>query len=430
MRNLVLLMAAAAIATPSFAAEPPALLIRDVRIFDGHRTSEHRSVLVRNGVIAAIGGPAMAAEGATVVPGAGRTLLPGIIDAHVHVSHGLPEKVLQQSARLGVTTVLDMFTNAATLKRIRELEALDSPDMADVRSSGVGATAPHGHPTEMDPNDPIPTLTEPGQAQAFVDARIAEGSDYIKIIYEDNSEFGGKAPPIPTLSPATIRAVVAAAHRRGKLAVVHVQTEAQARTAIEAGVDGLAHLFVGETASPDFGRFARAHHVFVVPTLSVMYLRCGRSDGAVIAADNRLMPQTFPEFTAMLKQKTGRAALSCAATDQAVRELRDAHVPILVGTDAPVPGSTYGASTLDEMALLVADGLTPTEALIAGTSAAAKAFRLADRGEVKVGKRADLLLVNGDPSANIDAVKDIAAVWKRGVPVPRRGGTPASAPAA
>jgi imidazolonepropionase-like amidohydrolase len=95
-----------------------------------------------------------------------------------------------------------------------------------------------------------------------------------------------------------------------------------------------------------------------------------------------------------------------------------------------VPGSTYGASTLDEMALLVADGLTPTEALIAGTSAAAKAFRLADRGEVKVGKRADLLLVNGDPSANIDAVKDIAAVWKRGVPVPRQGGTPASAPAA
>jgi imidazolonepropionase-like amidohydrolase len=422
-------MATLAIATPGFAAGSPALLIQDVRLFDGHRALEHRSVMVRNGVIASIGGPAMAADDATVISGVGRTLLPGIIDAHVHVSHGLPEKVLQQSARLGVTTVLDMFTNAATLKRMRELEALDAPGMADVRSAGVGASAPDGEPSRMDPDQLFPTLTAPGQAQAFVDARIADGSDYIKIIDEDNSEFGGKVPPMPTLSPATIRALVAAAHRRGKLAVIHIQTEAQARTAIEAGADGLAHLFVGETASPGFGRFAKAHHVFVVPTLSIMYLRCGRSNGAAIAADARLMPQTFPEFTSMLKQTRKKSALSCDGTDLAVKELRDAGVPILVGTDAPAPGATYGASALDEMALLVADGLTPTEALIAGTSAPAKAFRLADRGEIKVGKRADLLLVEGDPTMNIDAVKDIVGVWKRGAPVPRQATSPSSSAA-
>jgi imidazolonepropionase-like amidohydrolase len=72
------------------------------------------------------------------------------------------------------------------------------------------------------------------------------------------------------------------------------------------------------------------------------------------------------------------------------------------------------------MALLVGDGLTPVEALIAGTSAPARAFRLNDRGEIRVGKRADLLLVDGDPTRNIDAVKNISAVWKRGALISRR----------
>src|SRR6185503_2991197 len=101
------------------------------------------------------------------------------------------------------------------------------------------------------------------------------------------------------------------------------------------------------------------------------------------------------------------------------KELHAAGVPLITGTDAPVPGGTYGASTLDEMALFVGDGLTPVEALIAGTSAPAKAFHLNDRGEIRVGKRADLVLVEGDPTRNIDDVKNIDAVWKRGIAVQR-----------
>jgi imidazolonepropionase-like amidohydrolase len=413
------LLMAAAVATPSLTA-PQAFVVRDVRLFDGHRTREHRSVLVRNGVITAIGGPGMAAQDATVVSGVGRTLLPGIIDAHVHVSQNAPEKTLQQAARLGVTTVLDMFTGVDALKRFKAIEASDPPGMADLRSAGVGASAPNGHPSRMDPDHPFPTLEAPDQAQAFVDARIAEGSDYIKVIADDGSQVPNAKTLVPALSPETIRAVVAAAHRRGKLVVAHVQTEAWARTAIDAGVDGLAHLIVGEAVSPDFGRFVAAHHVFVTPTLAVEYVQCGRSNGAALQTDPRLMPQTFPEFTSMLKASWNTGE-SCKATDQALKALHAAHVPILVGTDAPVPGSTYGASTLDEMALLVGDGLTPTEALVAGTSAVAKAFRLDDRGEIGVGKRADLLLVRGDPTRHIDAVKDIVGVWKRGAPIPRAG---------
>jgi imidazolonepropionase-like amidohydrolase len=400
------------------------LLIRDVRLFDGHRVLEHRSVLVAGGIIRAIGGPDMTSRGAQVINGKGKTLLPGIIDAHVHVPHANTEEALKQSARLGVTTDIDMFTDQATLKTIRRLETADQPGMADIRSAGVGVSAPGGEATQMEAS--LPTVSSPSEVEAFVAARVREGSDFIKIILEDNSEFEGKAQPMPNISADTLRAAVEAGHRHGKRVFVHVQTERYARLAISAGADGLAHLFVGSTVSPDFGRYAAAHHIVVIPTLTTEYLRCGRSNGAAVANDTRLTPQTFPAFINMLSQPRRDTGLSCDGTDQAVKELRNAHVSILVGTDAPVPGSTYGASALDEMALLVADGLTPVEALVAGTSAPAKAFHLNDRGEIRAGKRADLVLVDGDPTRNIDDVKNIDAVWKRGVAIPRLAQAPAS----
>jgi imidazolonepropionase-like amidohydrolase len=405
--------------TPSGAAEQAQpFLIRDVRLFDGHRVFEHRSVLVAGGVIRAIGGPNMSQRGAQVIDGAGKTLLPGIIDAHVHVPHVDTRSALIQSARLGVTTDLDMFTGQETLKTIKQIEKEDAPGMADMRSAGVGATVPGGHPTEMGPAGAFPTLVTPQEAEPFVAARVAEGSGYIKLILEDSSEWPG-AKPMPTLSAATFRALVEAAHQHHKLAVVHVMTEANARLAIDAGVDGLVHLFLGKSVSPDFGRFAAQHHIFVAPTLNIEYVQCGRSNGSALAADPRLMSQTFPSWVSALKMPRRQSPVSCDGTDQAIKELHAAGVPLLTGTDAPVPGGTYGASTLDEMALLVGDGLTPVEALIAGTSAPAKAFHLDDRGEIRVGKRADLVLVEGDPTRNIDDVKNIAGVWKKGVPIQR-----------
>src|SRR6202043_2721257 len=98
----------------------------------------------------------------------------------------------------------------------------------------------------------VPTLSSPGEAQAWVDARIAEGSDYIKIVYDDASTYGGHRP---TLSKETMKAVIDAAHKRGKLAVVHIGSQQEAHEAIEAGADGLAHLFSDSAPSADFGNF-------------------------------------------------------------------------------------------------------------------------------------------------------------------------------
>lgn len=408
-------------ASTGFGQAPgPPQLIRDVRVFDGERVLEHRSVLVENGKISRVGDPAMKSSGAAIIDGSGRTLLPGLIDAHVHLpDHS--EAASRQALVFGVTTQLDMFSGGERLKQIKKLESEDRPEVADVRTAGVGATVPGGHPAQMG-GPPIPTITRPDQAQDFVDARIAEGSDYIKIIHDDGSTWPGTTRRVPMLDNATLRALVVAAHKRRKMAVVHVLSERQARDAILAGADGLVHLFPGDSVSSDFGQFAARHDVFIIPTLSTLYSACGRSPGTAILADPYLGPYVADEWrqmTAMPKADPAKNHL-CAGTDSAMRQLSEARAPLLTGTDAPSPGSTYGASVHVELALLVREGLTPVQALAAATSAPARFFHLADRGWVRSGQRADLLLVEGDPTKNILDTRRIVAVWKRGVRVKRQ----------
>jgi hypothetical protein len=98
---------------------------------------------------------------------------------------------------------------------------------------------------------------------------------------------------------------------------------------------------------------------------------------------------------------------------------RQAGVKLLAGTDAANPGTTWGASLHGELELLAAAGLPPSEALAAATSLAADGFRLADRGRIAVGKRADLLLVEGDPTRDVVATRAIVGVWRAGRSLPR-----------
>jgi hypothetical protein len=108
-----------------------------------------------------------------------------------------------------------------------------------------------------------------------------------------------------------------------------------------------------------------------------------------------------------------------AAAEETIRQLRAAGVPILAGTDAPNPGTAYGSAMHRELELLVDAGLSPTAALAAATSVPARTFGLDDRGRIAEGLRADLLLVDGDPTQDILATRAIAGVWKAGVPVDR-----------
>src|SRR5262249_56931007 len=102
----------------------------------------------------------------------------------------------------------------------------------------------------------------------------------------------------------------------------------------------------------------------------------------------------------------------CAAARKGGTGLGSAEVPILAGTDAPASGTTYGASLHWELHHLVDAGMTPPAALATATSSAARAFRMTDRGRIQTGMRADLLLVEGDPTTDIRATWNVVRVWK------------------
>jgi imidazolonepropionase-like amidohydrolase len=401
-------------AAASMPAQAPSAitLIRHVRVFDGLSVIGTRDVLVRDGRIAAIAPTLAGPAGAVIVDGSSRTLLPGLIDSHTH-AYG---DALSDALAFGVTTELDMFTDPSEARARRaEQKAGAVSSRADLLSASVLATAPGGHGTEY--GIAIPTIAAPESAQAFVDARIAEGSDYIKIILDDGSTYGRS---IPTISRATLAALVRAAHARGKLAVVHVGTLADARMAIDAGADGLMHLFVDRAPDAGFGRFVAAHHAFVVPTLTVLKSVVGAANGGDLASDARLSPYLSSAGRGtLLASFPFTAKMSYAAAEESVRQLRAAGVSILAGTYAPNPGTAHGISMHRELELLVSAGLKPAEALAAATSAPAKAFALHDRGRIAVGQRADLVLVDGDPTKDITATRAIVSVWKGGVALDR-----------
>jgi len=207
------------------------LIFRNVRVFDGAQVLAARTVLVENGRIAAIGNDGPAPAGTIVIDGSGQTLLPGLIDAH---THGPSQASLQQAAALGVTTQLDMYSDPPSVRAAKEFARSADSQAADLFAAGWGVTAPGGHGTEY--GAPVPTVTGPGEAQAFVDAQIAQGADYIKVIYEDGSATG---TPFTSISRQTLEAAIQAAHTRQRLAVAHISSADAAHDAAEAGADGL-----------------------------------------------------------------------------------------------------------------------------------------------------------------------------------------------
>jgi imidazolonepropionase-like amidohydrolase len=395
------------------AAAQESIVFTGARVFDGKQVIPEATVIVQGGTISAVaaGAGTPVPAGAKVIDARGKTLLPGLIDAHTH-TFSLDQ--LRAAAVFGVTTELDMFTNRefAAARRAEEARG-EANGRADMRSAGTLVTAPRGHGTEY--GFPIPTISSPQQAGAFVAERIAEGSDYIKIVYDDGSEIG---LPWKTIDRATLAAVIREAKARKKLAVVHILAREFARDAIEAGADGLVHLFVDKPVDDALVRLAAERKVFVIPTLTVLKSAQRIKQGSAALAEDpavaeylsadelRTLKSSFPGPTAPAEaQKIPGAA---------VKALKSAGVRILAGTDSSNPGTAHGASIHAELALLVAAGLSPIESLAAATSETAAAFGLSDRGSIAPGLRADLVLVDGDPTREITSTRKIAGVWKQG----------------
>ena len=368
-----------------------AVAITNIRVFDGNTLTEERTVVIEDGLISA----AMTAD--TTVDGLHGTLLPGFIDSHVHLA-SLAQ--LEQGTYWGSTTMLDMGSQSMALTNsLRHRKGF-----ADIRGAGNVASAPGGFQTTRMGFPISSVVTGPGDANRFVADRVAEGADYIKVIVEDPQRMGSAA-----LDVATIAAIVVAAHQAGLKVIAHVTTLAALTNAVDAGVDVLTHAPIDADVDENLVASIAKQAMVSVPTLTMM------KETASVAAQ-------IPTHAG--------SSVDYAHARTTVTMFHRASVTILAGTDAhrapapsantppaPFPDVPHGEALHEELALLVEAGLTPVEALYSATIAPAAYFGLTDRGVIEAGRRADLVLVEGDPTQDIAATRAIRGVWVAGMKI-------------
>ncbi|KAL2787485.1 hypothetical protein BJX66DRAFT_341128 [Aspergillus keveii] len=372
-----------------------AYLINHVRIFDGERvTLEDAHVLIENGRIASISSniPPSLPERCVWIPGSGCTLLPGLIDSHVHVYNDAT--FLPNALRFGVTTVLDMHNEPHWFQEMKQM-AVARDDVADILSACYAATVKDGWPAAI--------------IQLTSDSPQESGLPF---------DLPFPSVPVPAPSSQVQRAIVDIAHRHGLLTVGHALSFNDTAALLEAGVDGLAHACCQALSEQELSFFLeREPKPFVIPTLAVQ-----ASAGAEEMESRELYSQRLGEehHRAHMCEclAIARKGFTMQNAAENVRLFKKGGMEIVCGTDSSshLKGVFVGASLHHELWLYVNRcGFTPLEALQSATSVPARIFKLHDRGRVATGLKADLVLVKGDPTTDIKCTLDISEVWRNGV---------------
>jgi imidazolonepropionase-like amidohydrolase len=395
-------------------------VLRAARLFDGRsdRVVQPGIVVVSGNRIQSVGGQAPA--GATVIDLGDATLLPGFIDAHTHLTmdfnpdyngarlnnlnRTIPERAIRSTANAratlmaGFTTVRDVGSSNFLdigLRNAINAGTVPGPRML-VAIHAIGSTG--GHCDEGDgfrfgllnhesgPEDGV--IDSPDQARFAVRFNVKYGADVIK-----TCPTGGVLSPTddvdaPQLTQAEMDVLVSTAHELRRKAAAHAHGPEGAKRAIRAGIDSIEH---GTFLDDEALRMMREHGTYLVPTLSV---RSGIAES---------------KFPPLVQQK---ADLALKSQDAMVRRALAMGVKIALGTDAAV--YPHGDNAL-EFVLLNADGMTPAQALRAGTSVDADLLGLRDRiGTLEAGKLADIVAVPGNPLDNVKVTQSVLFVMKQG----------------
>lgn len=321
-------------------------------VFDGKEVWEDSTVVIKDGVIS---------EETSLKKGEVNSdyfLMPGLIDAHAHLTTPYQMELLVKN---GVTTVCDV---SASEKLQNSYEALN---VWSARTS-----------IWMDVED----------ADAFVKDTIAQGGTYVKVVADLPQIMGGGI-----MEKAVLEEIVRCSHENNLKVAVHAISVAGVQLAVDAGVDLLIHIPIGETFPQDLAEQIAKKGIAVMPTMAMM--------------------QAFANSPLYGYKKT-----DYEDAKEAVALLRFLDVPILVATDSSdsffVPQLKHGETLHKEMELLVDAGLTPLEVLQGATTKPVEAFGLSEVGVIEPGMKATMVLVEGRPDQEITDSTKIVQIWVDG----------------
>lgn len=389
-------------------------LLKPDRVFDGEKMHTGWQVLVKNNLIEAAGARLTAPPTAKIIELKGQTLLPGLIEGHSHLflhpynetpwnDQVLKESRVERIARAtvharntllaGFTTVRDLGTEGAGyddvgLKQAIQKGVIPGPRML-IATRAIVASGSYG-PKELsyEIETPIGAAVADGIEGLTKEVRtqIGNGADVIKV-YADY-RWGVNGAAAPTFTIEELKTIVEVAGAAGRPVVAHASTPEGMRRAILAGVSTIEH---GDDATPEIYRLMKKHKVALCPTLAA---------GDAISQYRGWQKGSQPEPDRIQQKR------------RSFKEALDAGVTICMGGDVGV--FTHGDNAR-EMEMMVAYGMKPLQVLRAATSVNANVFQLQDKtGRIRPGLLADIIAVEGDPTADISHVRNVRLVMKDG----------------
>jgi imidazolonepropionase-like amidohydrolase len=409
--------------------------IEGASIWDGTGSAAIRDgvIVVSNGRIQAIGPRASTPipKGATIVSGGGKTLIPGLINAHGHVgmTKGLkagPENYseenvlaqLRQYARYGITTVQSLGTDFEPMLKLRGPARESETPRATVFTAGRGFTGKQGYPAVLPGNAGVPREVDAvDEVRKNVEELARQKVDVVKIWVDDHWGHFKK------IRPELYRAIIDEAHQRGLRVMAHMFYLEDAKQLVAAGLDGLAHSVRDKEIDDELIRLIKEKKTFSVATLV-------REESTFIyATPPAFLDDPFfsrwmdPEIIRQLKDPAYGARIKAdpdfskypgqlAMAKKNLKKLWDAGIHVAFGSDSGPPSRFQGFFEHRELELMVEAGLTPAQALQAATSNTATALHISGNfGTLAKGKRADMILLDADPLVDIRNTRKINKVW-------------------
>lgn len=392
-------------------------------IIDGTGSDPIRNgvLLISDGRVLSVGSVSQVEvpEGAGVIDVSGKTIIPGIINAHGHVGdvkgiepgHYSAENIqdqLELYARYGVTTVVSLGDDRSEAEPFRAaIDTSASPGRARLYIAGT-----------------VVSGTTPEDAVAMVDENMRMGVDFMKIRVDDNLGSGTK------MSEEVYRAVIDRSHEHGIRLAAHMYYLEDAKALLRSGADFIAHSVRDVAVDSSLIRLLKERNVCYCPTLTrdlstfvygeipdffedPFFLR--EVDTAI------LQPLKDPQRRLQVRQsrsaQTYKQGLQRALKN--LKTLSDSGVVIAFGTDSGVSGRFQGYFEHLEMELMAEAGLSPMEILTSATGSAASCLDLKDVGTLEPGKLADFVVLDKDPVADITNTRGISSVWIGGKSVSR-----------